>query len=333
MLRPLLRVLALAATVGLLVVPVLASSQAPQQDIDPRSGLITDFRGDYVLSADGTLAAKETVTTETREGQPGVARSWDLRDPFDSHVRLVPENIAVEVDGRSQPVELQWQQGRRVRVAQIADAVTAGTHTYTVRYTVDGVLSSSDADSGTSREPRTPSVLRWDVVPRGWDVEIKRSTAHLTLPAGTESVRCATGRDPDTTCDITGTGSDRITITTGALPARTPVTLRAGLPVEAPGRVTAPWPVQLDRALGRSVLDLAALLVAAFALGGIAYALDRRSRHAAPHVILTVLAWVSLIALLAIGILAHPPVTAYLLPVAGCAVGGAGLLTRRPAVR
>ena len=288
-----LRVIVLAVAAALVVLPVIAGVGSDDASTAPDPVRITDYRADFVVTSDGTLAAKETLTTDFPSGRHGIFRFWDLADPRDPHVRLEPQKVAVELDGRAVPFDLLWEQGRRLRVAKIGDpdaTVSAGSHTYTISYVIKGAISPADAGSGQdgssswADDSPSQSVFYWNVVPQGWQMDIDRSTIRMTLPAPAGPVQCSTGvgGGADDTCTIDGDGSDTVTVTTGPLAAHTPVTVRVGLPIEQPGRVTVPWPVALDRALGQSVAHLGLVILLTIVLGAVAYLLERRSREDAP---------------------------------------------------
>ena len=77
--------------------------------------------------------------------------------------------------------------------------------------TIDGALSA--AEDGDAE-------LWWDVVARGWQMSMGRTTVRVSLPAAADEVEC--------TCDVeTGDGGRVLTLTTGALAPRTAVTVRA----------------------------------------------------------------------------------------------------------
>lgn len=290
--RILLRLLVLMIAAGFLVFPTLASLIPEEATSGPDPVRISDYQIDYAISAGGTLVAKETLTTEFPAGRHGIFRFWDLADPSDPHVRLRPENIGVELDGRPVPFDLSWQQGRRIRVAKIGDpdaTVSAGTHTYTIRYSIKGVLSPSNVGTGMfgasswTDAKAGESVFYWNVVPQGWSMNINKTTTRITLPARSGQVLCTTGIDTDAgPCEIAGAGTDAVTFTTGELSPNTPVTVRAALLVETPDRVTVPWPVQLDRALGTSVPNLIIVLIITIALAALGYLFDRRAREDRP---------------------------------------------------
>ncbi|KAA1376203.1 DUF2207 domain-containing protein [Aeromicrobium fastidiosum] len=291
--RILLRLVVLVVAAVILLLPLLAAIAPDTTASGPDPVRISDYQADYVVTADGTLVAKETLTTEFPVGRHGIFRFWDLSDPSDDHVRLDPQQIDVELDGRSVPVELSWQKGRQLRVAKIGDpdsTVSPGTHTYTVSYRIDGALSpttvGNDSASSSSWADDRPSesVFYWNVVAQGWQMDIDQATIRMTLPAAAGQVQCTTGFGDAGLgpCTVAGDGTDTVTVTTGALPARTPVTVRIALPVPAPDRVTAPWGIEADGTLGQSRTALVVVLFVAVVLAGLGYVLDRRSREDEP---------------------------------------------------
>ena len=291
--RILLRLVVLAVAAVILLLPLLTAIAPDTTATGPDPVRVSDYQADYVVTAGGTLVAKETLTTEFPVGRHGIFRFWDLADPSDEHVRLEPRQIDVELDGRSVPVELSWRKGGQLRVAKIGDpdaTVSPGTHTYTITYRIEGALSpttvgnASDSSSSWADDRPSESVFYWNVVAQGWQMDIDRSTIRMTLPAAASQVQCTTGFGAAGLgpCAVEGAGTDNVTITTGALPARTPVTVRIGLPVPTPDRVTAPWVIEADGSLGRSSIAVGVVLVVTLLLMGLAYALDRRSREDEP---------------------------------------------------
>lgn len=291
--RILLRLVVLVVAAVILLVPLLMATAPDTTASGPDPVRISDYQADYLLTADGTLVAKETLTAEFPVGRHGIFRFWDLADPTDDHVRLEPRQIDVRLDGRSVPVELMWQKGSRLRVAKIGNAdatVSPGTHTYVITYRIEGALSPTSVGNGSAASSSwaddrpSESVFYWNIVAQGWQMDIDRSTIRMTLPAASEQVLCTTGLDGEGggPCTIDGAGTDTLTITTGPLPARTPVTVRIGLPVPTPDRVTAPWGVEADGSFGQSHNALAVVLLVTLALMGLAYALDRRAREGEP---------------------------------------------------
>lgn len=289
--RHVLRVLALVVAALVLAVPALTTASSDGASVGPDPVRITTYDADFVVLDSGRLVAKETLTTEFPAGRHGIFRFWDLKDPSDPHVRLAPHGVKVSLDGKDVPFTLQWSQGRRFRVAKIGDPesyVSSGTHVYTIQYAIDGALSPTDVGAGASASSSwtdaqpSRSVLYWNVVPPGWQMEIDRTQTDLTLPAQSGRVQCTSSLDGTGTCDVSGSGTDRVSVSTGPLAPFTPVTVRIGLPVETPDRHTVPWSIGADRALGSSLRNLVLVVAVSLLLLGLGHWLERRSREARP---------------------------------------------------
>lgn len=279
--RVLLRLVLTLVTAGLVVAPAVA---AMNDDSDPGPApkdpvTVTTYAADFLVVADGGLVGKETVTAQFPAGRHGIYRYWDVTDRSDPRVRLDPQDVSVTMDGRDVPLELSWEDGRRQRVARIGDPDTTldpGQHVFTITYRIDGAVAPGTKTS-------SPSVLAWDVVAPGWELSMATTSSTIRLPTASERVRCTSGRDGTGPCEIAGAGTDTVVVSTGDHAPRTPVTVRIGLPVAPPDRVTVPWTVAWDGVLGRSpVLVVAAVLLGVVALL-LGYWLDRRSREDEPE--------------------------------------------------
>ncbi len=260
---------AVVLTVIGLLLPVASSLVPAESATAPDPVTISDYKATFDVASNGDLKAVESITTEFPDGRHGIFRFWDLVDPSDSHVRLVPKDIDVRLDQAAVPFELSWQGGRRYRVAKIGDAdsfVTPGRHVYTISYTVAGALGptsagSGDLDSSSWSDSSRGSTFYWNVIPGGWQMDIAKSTLTVKLPGAPSQVLCAAGQTTSYPCEVrTGDGGE-ITLTTGALPPRTPVTVRAALAEDEPDRVTLPWAVQWDGVLGRWPVGAVLVLV------------------------------------------------------------------------
>lgn len=203
----------------------------------------------------------------------------------------MPQNINVSLDGASEPASLSWETGKRFRVAKIGDPnafVSPGSHVYRITYRIDGVLSPSSVRRGTfgSTSPgvdqAAKSVFAWSVVAPGWQMRIEKSSVRIQLPTKTGTVRCTSSRDGAAPCDITGAGTRNIEVSTGALEARTPVTVRVDLSAAAPDRHTLPWTVRQDSIFGQSVVLVGIVLVLSVNGLLISYVWERRTREDPP---------------------------------------------------
>lgn len=235
---------------------------------------ILDYRAEYDVAADGRLTATETLTTAFPPSRHGIFRFWDVTDAGDPGVRYLPENISVTLDGQSVPVELLWEDGERFRVARIGDPdryVTAGTHVYVIRYTIDGVLAPADSPTGdsegTSWGSPGDSRFLWRVVANGWRMPILASASTVRLPSEPVAFTCAVSDHSE--CAITQPSPTTRVVTTGPLAPNTGVQVRADLATPPPDQLTVPWAVPLDPVLGRSLTGLLIALGLALAMAAV----------------------------------------------------------------
>ncbi len=246
---------------------------------------ITNYVADFDVAADGDLDVTETITVDfPGYGKHGIFRFWDIVDDNAPHARRTPEDISVTRDGSDEPFELSWEDHHRQRVAKIGSASTTldvGEHTYVLKYHIDGVLDEN-VEKVTGEDVDT--MFYWQLIPRGWQQTIEKSTltVHLPKPAQAE-VRCAIGDDADTGCTAEGGGTNDLTITTGTVPDRTPVTIATGLDMETPSPGNSvPWTGRWDRVLSTHLPLLIFVLLAsagALAFGSI---LGAKSREKPP---------------------------------------------------
>ena len=241
------------------VLPLIMYVGGSSESTGPDPVSVSDYTADLTVGADGTLTAHETLETTFPYGRHGIFRFWDVVDPNDSHVRLRPRDIEVQLDGGAVPFQLLWENGTRYRVAKIGDpdsTVLPGSHTYEISYRIDGVLAPTgiggNQTSSWASDDDQASTFYWNVVAGGWQLDIAQSTVVVHLPAvSAEGVQCATGVGSSDGCRVIGAGTDTLTVQTGALPPRTPVTVRADVRTPLPERATVPWPAAFDGVLGR----------------------------------------------------------------------------------
>ncbi|MGZ5414620.1 MAG: DUF2207 domain-containing protein, partial [Aeromicrobium sp.] len=239
--------------------PLLQTLETSSTATSPDPVTISDYQAVYKVDSDGRLDAVETITAEFPFGRHGIFRFWDVADGADPGVRYLPEKIKVSLDNESEPTELLWQKGKRFRVAKIGDAdsyVSPGAHVYRISYQIDGALSPTSTGSGSfassswTDEQRARSMFAWSVVAPGWQMDIQRARIRIELPVKTGKVQCTSNFAGTAPCDIQGAGTSVVEVSTGALGPRTPVTVRANLPIKAPDRNTLPWPVAYDPIFG-----------------------------------------------------------------------------------
>ena len=251
--------------------------------------VFSNYKADFVVSADGRLDAVETITGEFPSSRHGIFRYWDVANQNSPRVRQKPEITSVLLDGEIVPYQLLWEDGQRFRVAKIGDPdryLTYGTHVFEIRYTIPGVLDpgSTGANKQFAESTGDPEL---DV-----RVLLERHRAGLEQQNRTRRHLCHAARRGHRGAmlgrlrrrpGVPGSGrhGDTVKLLALDLPPRTPVTLRAGVDVPTPPQVSLPWPYTWDRILGRSVtgvLWVAGLTLAAglIAPSGIAPPSNRR---------------------------------------------------------
>ncbi|SLG86404.1 putative membrane protein (DUF2207) [Mycobacteroides abscessus subsp. massiliense] len=268
--------IAIAVAAGVLLWPVLEYLGDTESAAVFDPVVVTDYRADLSVDRQGTLTATETLRASFPDDRHGIFRFWDVRDPADDRVRLIPYDIKVTRDGHVEPTDLVWQQGRAFRVAKIGDpdrTLTPGEHVYVISYRIRGVLSPSTSGaaargSGSWPAEQNRAAFYWKVLAGGWQVRFEQAEVRVKLPTPATDVRCAYGYDDAGQCELTGVGTDSLTIRTGALAPRTPVTIRATQDLPVPDRVSLPWTPPFDGVLGQSrVAAYGLVLLALIGLG------------------------------------------------------------------
>lgn len=284
--RILVAVFALAA----MGFPLMLSLLPDDRSMTPDPVTITSYNADFTIDGDGTVSAVERITAAFPPVLHGIFRFWDLKNPANSHVRLDPYDIEVTLDGQPVPVEMSWQSGRRYRVAKIGDPdkyLVPGSHTFVIAYRIKGALSPTGAatssSSSWSESLEAQSVFSWSVVAPGWTMAMEETSSRVTLPVVAERVRCSTGSPALNDCELsTGATEKIVNITTGPLAPRTPVTVRAHLPIAVPDYETLPWSIEADPLLGRSMFALIAVIVLALVGAAVGHWWERKSDEAPP---------------------------------------------------
>jgi predicted membrane protein DUF2207 len=243
---------------------------------------ISRYLADFDVAEDGDMDVVETITVDfPSSDRHGIFRFFDEADENDDHVRWVPRDISVTMDGEEVPVAIESQDGGRYTVARIGDAdvyVDQGEHVYEISYTMDGVLRE-----GTNVDAETE--FYWNLIPGGWLQTIEQARLTVHLPTAADEVRCAVGTGADDGgCDVRGEGTETLQVRAESLPAQTPVTVQVGLdmPTPSPGK-TLPWAPELDEVLGTSVPLLAVILLLAAGAAGFGVVLARRARETDPQ--------------------------------------------------
>lgn len=232
----------------------------------------TSYKADFTVHDDGSMDAVQTLRTNfPTSDKHGIFEFFDRLDSSDPHVRHLIEDVQVTLDGKDEPFTHSVEDGR-FDVYKIGDAdytLSSGEHTYRISYHYDAALTPGGDDVDT------PSQLYWQLIPGGWLQTIDKSQLTVHLPATAQDVQCTIGWGEGTPCKEKGDGTDNITVTTGSLPAQTPVTLLVGQDVPTPDQTTLPWSGRWDRVLGRSLPGAIAIgaVTVAFAVLGLLLAL------------------------------------------------------------
>jgi uncharacterized membrane protein YgcG len=285
--RVALRSGALVAAAALLLFPVVAGMSSSPQSSTPDPVTISTYTAHYAVDANGVLTARETIVGDFPIGRHGIFRYWDVQDMADKHVRLRPQDLEVTRDGNSEPFTLQWEQGRRFRVAKIGSAdviLPAGEHTYVLTYRIKGALAHGTIGSGTTASwgatGANKSLFNWQVVAGGWAMSMHKVQVTVDLPAKVTDAQCAV-RDRRL-CAVEGIGSKRLQVSATNLQAYTPISVRAEVPVATPERPSLPWTVTFDRLFGQNGPLAYVVLLFSLAALVVGYLWDRNSREATP---------------------------------------------------
>jgi len=251
---------------GFVLMPITSFNQEEAADETVDVASIATYDAHFDLDRNGDLTVVESVLVSFPVARHGIFRFFDLIDPSAPHSRRVPEDITVRRDGKPEQVDFSERGNGRFRVVRVGSPSVElqGMHTYTIRYRIRGVI-----EPGTTGQR---SQFYWNLVPGGWTMSIDRSTLTVDLPVeSATNVHCAVGVGATSGCSqVDGAGTRRITVTTGHLDPRTPVTLKTGLDLATPGAKSVPWTGRWDPILGRdltSALVTGLLVVVAGGLG------------------------------------------------------------------
>ena len=207
------------------------------------------------LHDDGSSSIIEVIDydTGTASDRHGIVRripGLTVETPVVVRSNDAPDGIATKTpfsfDGGEPGIEMK-----------IGDAGTtiSGRHRYRITY-----------DSADLLDGRT---LRWDAIGTGWELDIDRAEVHVVAPWRFTDPTCEIGTVGSTTpCEITQPEPGRLVVTTGKLPTRNGVTVRAqqGALLETAPRLPAP-PLTAPADPGAGIL-LPALAGLVAGLGG-----------------------------------------------------------------
>ena len=266
------RAVALLLLVGLMLLPAIRWPSLGGVQAD--TARITSYGADFSVDRAGTLRAVETLRVRFPDHKHGIFRFFDVQDPSDSRVRLVPREVQVTRDGQAERFEVLEEGRGRYRNIKIGSPYTTitGEHTYQISYTIDDALGSN---------PDGQAQLFWDLIGAGWRMPIEESWLRVQLPAAHGPVECAVGQGASSGCTAEPR-EDGFAVSTGALAVNTPVTVRTALDLPAPDRDGLPWPQRFDPVFGSSVVALLLLLGLAGFTGYLGWRASRGSREQPP---------------------------------------------------
>lgn len=163
------------------------------QSVHAQEGwVIEDFRTDLSIQRSGIVTVSESITVDFGSLEKhGIFRDIPYvykGDGGNTYTEITP--LSVRQDTEEAKYEFT-RQGDYVRFKiGDPDETISGTHTYTLRYEVKGVLRSFD----------TYDELYWNVTGNYWEVPIRRASATVTLPGeGILQTACYTGGIGSTT--------------------------------------------------------------------------------------------------------------------------------------
>lgn len=290
------RFAAVVALATLLAALALAFSPRPAGAQTGTGGeQVDDFRAEYVVRDDGSLAVTETITYRFPAGQErhGIYRYIPERARYDdTHDRLFPisdiQVSAASAGGGGDPsragrYQVTTQNDNKVIRIGDPDSTVNGVWRYTIDYVVGNAIEPvrpSEDEIGKS----SVDELVWNVTGNGWDVPIAAASARVEVPAAPIAVRCFSGPYGSTEAcpvDVDGT---TVTSPGTALPPGEGLTLAIDLPPgSVPGaqiRTVERWSVERAFEVTPLKAGLAGLLtagvVAALAVGLGRHARDRR---------------------------------------------------------
>ncbi|HSI26640.1 MAG TPA: DUF2207 domain-containing protein, partial [Aeromicrobium sp.] len=260
--RPLLWLWTIVTVAWLALSPVWSANEAPTYEETFDVARIQNYDADFRVDANGDLAVTERLHVYFPVGRHGIFRFFDVVDPSAPTARRLPENIHITRDGRPEQADRSTREHDRFIVYRIGDPAVEieGEHVYSLSYRIRGVI-----EPGTTGER---SQLYWNLIPGGWTMPIDAANLTVHLPvASSATVRCAVGSGTASRCASSGAGTRRLTVRTGALPERTPVTIKAGLDMQTPPTGHARWwPQPWDGVLGRWSKTSAPIALGAVAL-------------------------------------------------------------------
>jgi len=263
--------------IGFVVRPITSFNQEESADESFDVASIATYDAHFVVHRNGDLDVTEKVLVSFPIAKHGIFRFFDIVDPSAPHARRIPRDITVLRGDKPEEFEVSDRGSGRFPVVRIGSPSVEiqGMHWYTITYRIDGVI-----EKGTTG---TPSQFYWNLVPGGWAMSIDRSTLTVDLPvASSDQVQCAVGVGAQTGCTVEGEGTRRLTVTTGYLKPRTPVTVKTGLDLPTPAANVVPWTGRWDPVLGRDLTSVLVVGLLVLVAGGLGWGWRLRAHEKTP---------------------------------------------------
>jgi hypothetical protein len=201
---------------------------------------IERFDSDLSIRSDGTLLVEETIeyTFPPGEARHGIFRVLPVRYRYDDeHDRVIPVTIIGVASPSGAPSEFTTSRSGanvHVRIGD-PDRTITGTHTYVIRYAVEGALNAFSSHDE----------LAWNVTGSDWEVPIARATAKVRGPEPIARAACFAGfTGARSTCTAVSTDNGVVTAGAGPLVPHSEMTVIAALPK---GAVAVAPPVLEER--------------------------------------------------------------------------------------
>ncbi len=179
------KVIRVAAVVGGVAAGALLAAPAGRALAAPAES-ITSYAVQLDVRADGGLEVTETILYDFGGNEKhGIIRSIPDRFRYnDESDRIYPINgVSITRDGAAEPADISEQNGHEKFTIGDAHRTITGSHTYVIRYTVQGALN------GFSDHAE----LYWNAVGTEWPVAIGNASATVTGPAPIQQARCYAG--------------------------------------------------------------------------------------------------------------------------------------------
>jgi uncharacterized membrane protein YgcG len=242
---------------------------------------ITDYRADFVVDEDGDIHVTETLVIDGLFTKHGIFRFMDRADPTAPSTRREPYDVSVTLDGEEEHFEELKEEHRRITNVKIGKATVnlgMGEHTYVIKYSMHDAIQPGQ---GVDEE----SQFYWSLIPTGWMQDIEQSTLTVDLPVdSSDEVQCAVGIGETEGCEVTGAGTENLTVTTGPLADHTPVTIKTGLDLPTPDQdKDVPWSAKWDRTLSSNPVLLGIVLLMGLAAAVIGVVAARTSYERNPQ--------------------------------------------------